>query len=167
MLSIVQPGAINTLELSSFPDSENEVTRLILSIFRVNGALLVAGDRLTSSIGLTSARWQVLGTVAKSSTPLTVAAIGKYMGLTRQNVRVIVRELESAGLVRLTDNPQHQRASLVMLTPKGKRANSSVRDLQIPFTESLGQDLDAQRISDCVDLLQTLYVRLKSHNEEY
>ena len=157
---------INTLELSSLPDSENEVTKLILSIFRVNGALLIAGDRLTSSIGLTSARWQVLGTVAKSSTPLTVSAIGKYMGLSRQNVRVIVRELEAAGLVRLTDNPQHQRASLVMLTPKGKRANSSARDLQIPFTESLRQDLDAQRISDCVDLLQTLYVRLKSHNEE-
>ncbi len=157
---------INTLDLSSLPDSENEVTKLILSIFRVNGALLIAGDRLTSSIGLTSARWQVLGTVAKSSTPLTVSAIGKYMGLTRQNVRVIVRELEAAGLVRLIHNPQHQRASLVMLTPKGKRANSSARDLQIPFTELLGQDLDATRISDCVDLLQTLYARLKSHNED-
>jgi DNA-binding MarR family transcriptional regulator len=160
-------GEINKMKLSPLPVSENEMTGLILSIFRVNGALLIAGDRLTSSIGLTSARWQVLGTVAKSSAPLTVAAIGKYMGLTRQNVRVIVRELETAGLVRLADNPHHQRASLVMLTPKGKRANSSARDLQIPFTELLGKDIDATRISDCVDLLQTLCVRLKSHNEDF
>jgi DNA-binding MarR family transcriptional regulator len=157
---------MNPVEVPSLSNSENEVTRLILSIFRVSGALLVAGDRLTSAIGLTSARWQVLGTVAKSSAPLTVAAIGKYMGLTRQNVRVIVRELQAAGLVRLADNPHHQRASLVMLTPKGQRANSSARELQIPFTELLGQDLDAARISDCVDLLQTLYARLKTPNED-
>ena len=147
-------------------ESENDVTKLILSIFRVNGALLVAGDRLTASIGLTSARWQVLGTVAKAADPLTVAAIGKSMGLTRQNVRIIVRELEAAGLVRLADNPAHQRASLVMLTPKGKRANASAKELQIPFTGSLSEGLESGRIADCVDLLQTLYARLKSHNED-
>ncbi|MFC6647111.1 MarR family winged helix-turn-helix transcriptional regulator [Granulicella cerasi] len=154
------------MELLSLQDSENEVTKLILSIFRVNGALLVAGDRLTASIGLTSARWQVLGAVAKAADPLTVAAIGKSMGLTRQNVRIIVRELEAAGMVRLADNPAHQRASLVRLTPKGKRANASARDLQGPFTDALSKDLDPSRIANCVDLLHTLYARLKSHNEE-
>ena len=146
--------------------SEKDVTDLIMSIFRVNGALLIAGDRLTSSIGLTSARWQVLGAVAKAATPLTVAAIGKYMGLTRQNVRVIVRELEAAGMVRLANNPNHQRASLVMLTPKGKRANSSAKELQVPFTDSLIEGLDPARISDCLGLLQTLHERLKTHNED-
>lgn len=154
------------MEPSSFQDSESDVTKLILSIFRVNGALLIAGDRLTSSIGLTSARWQVLGAIAKTATPLTVAAIGKYMGLTRQNVRIIVRELKAAGMVRLADNPNHQRASLVMLTPKGKRANSSAKELQVPFTDALSEGLDEARISDCVGLLQTLYERLKAHNED-
>lgn len=152
------------MELSPLQDSENYVTKLILSIFRVNGAFLVAGDRLTASIGLTSARWQVLGTIAKAANLLTVAAIGKNMGLTRQNVRIIVRELEAAGMVRLAANPAHQRASLVMLTPKGKRASASAKELQGPFTESLGKDLDPERIADCVNLLQTMYARLKSHN---
>ena len=154
------------MELPTLQGSENEVTKLILSIFRVNGALLVAGDRLTASIGLTSARWQVLGTVAKAANPLTVAAIGRNMGLTRQNVRIIVRELEAAGMVRLAENPAHQRANLVVLTPKGKRAHASARDLQGPFTESLSQGLDEARIANCVDLLRTLYERLKKQNEE-
>lgn len=149
-------------ELSSFPDTADEITRLILSIFRVNGALLAAGDRLTSGLGLTSARWQVLGTIAKAATPLTVASVSKYMGLTRQNVRVIVRELEAAGMVQLADNPAHQRASLVILTAKGKQANKDIEDLQKPFVEALHKEIAGARIADCVDLLQTLLVRLKS-----
>ncbi|MEM7211572.1 MAG: MarR family transcriptional regulator, partial [Pseudomonadota bacterium] len=37
------------------------VTALILDVFRLNGRLLLAGDRLVSELGLTSARWQILG----------------------------------------------------------------------------------------------------------
>jgi len=47
------------------------MTNLILEIFRVNGLLLAAGDRLTRDLGLTSARWQVLGALAEG--PLTAA----------------------------------------------------------------------------------------------
>jgi hypothetical protein len=40
------------------------VTGLILEVFRFNGRLLVAGDRLVSDLGLTSARWQAMGAIA-------------------------------------------------------------------------------------------------------
>ena len=142
------------------------MTRLILNIFRANGALLAAGDRLTASIGLTSARWQVMGAIASAETPLTVAAVAKSMGLTRQNVRVIVKELEAGGMLRLATNPQHQRASLVMLTAKGKRIETAVRALQEPFVEALSKDLDPRRIADCSDLLQTITVLLKSPSKD-
>ena len=39
----------------------NVITDLILETFRLNGQLLAAGDALVSDVGLTSARWQVLG----------------------------------------------------------------------------------------------------------
>ena len=37
------------------------LTEIVLLVFRVNGRLLSAGDRLVGDLGLTSARWQMLG----------------------------------------------------------------------------------------------------------
>jgi hypothetical protein len=44
-------------------------TELVLEIFRLNGVLLTQGDRLVDDIGLTSARWQVMGAAALSPVP--------------------------------------------------------------------------------------------------
>ena len=154
------------MKQAEYPDSENVITQLILSVFQVNGALLIAGDRLTSSIGLTSARWQVLGTIATSPTPLSVAHIAKSMGLSRQNIRVIVRELETAGMVKLAENPHHQRASLVLLTPKGQRATDAATALQGPFAAAISEGLSHKQMKECVRTLQHLLTRLREHNEQ-
>ena len=42
------------------------LTDLVLDVFRLNGALLASGDTLVKDLGLTSARWQVLGAIALS-----------------------------------------------------------------------------------------------------
>ncbi len=94
----------------------NAVTELILETFRLNGQLLEAGDRLTAPLGLTSARWQVLGAIEYEGRPLTVAQIGRRMGLSRQAVQRLVNDLEGLGFVRLEDNPDHKRARLVVPT---------------------------------------------------
>lgn len=48
-------------------------THLLLEIFRINGALLNAGDHLTADIGLTSARWQVMGTLPSARFPSPIS----------------------------------------------------------------------------------------------
>ena len=60
------------------------VTALILEVFRLNGRLLAAGDRLVAKLGLTSARWQVLGAIALSPSAEPVARLARNMGLHRQ-----------------------------------------------------------------------------------
>ena len=67
------------------PDSNHTpegagLTDLILEVFKLNGRLLTAGDQLVSSLGLTSARWQVLGAIALSGVPQPVANIARNMG---------------------------------------------------------------------------------------
>ena len=37
------------------------LTQLMLDLFRLNSLTLTAGDRLVADLGLTSARWQILG----------------------------------------------------------------------------------------------------------
>ena len=147
------------------PGAESEMVQLILSVFRVNGALLIAGDRLTASLGLTSARWQVLGTVVTAPAPMTIAAIARSLGSSRQNVRVLVRELDGAGMVRLAENPQHRRASLVVLTAKGKRVIDSAQALQRPFAHDLGHGISPKRLRNCREVLQLVLERLRVQNE--
>src|SRR5271170_4594915 len=83
-------------------------TELILEIFRFNGRLLAAGDRLAKPLGLTSARWQVLGAIEEG--PLPVAQIARNMGLARQNVQRLADVLQEEGFVQYNPNPDHQRA---------------------------------------------------------
>ena len=82
------------------------MTELVLEIFRVNGLLLAVGDRLTRELGLTSARWQVLGALADG--PLTAAQIARNMGLKRQSVQRLVDVLSEQGILIFEDNPHHR-----------------------------------------------------------
>ena len=98
------------------------ITDLVLETFRLNGRLLASGDALVADLGLTSARWQVIGAIALSPVPLSVAQIARNMGLTRQAVQRLANEMAADGLLRFAPNPHHQRAKLVVLTAAGKSA---------------------------------------------
>jgi DNA-binding MarR family transcriptional regulator len=113
------------------------LTELLLEVFRLNGRLLASGDRLVADLGLTSARWQVLGAIALAGTPLPVAHIARNMGLTRQAVQRIVNELAADGLVGFAVNPHHRRAKLVLLTKEGRDAYQAALDRQIPWANRL------------------------------
>ena len=76
--------------------ASDAATDLILETFRLNGSLLAAGDAMVADLGLTSARWQVLGAIALSPVPLPVAHIARNMGLTRQAVQRLINEMARA-----------------------------------------------------------------------
>src|SRR5499427_5074953 len=102
------------MAILSYSPAAEALTALILETFRLNGRLLAAGDELVSELGLTSARWQVLGAMATAPTPLPIAHIARNMGLARQSVRRLVDEMVRDGLVRLAPNPHHARAKQVL-----------------------------------------------------
>src|SRR5260370_16676944 len=93
------------------------LTSLILAVFRLNGRLIAEGDRLVGSLGLTSARWQVLGALALAGAGQTVPDIARAMGLTRQSVQRVANELVEAGLLERSGNPRHAPAHLIPLPP--------------------------------------------------
>ncbi|MBN8998461.1 MAG: MarR family transcriptional regulator [Rhizobiales bacterium] len=137
------------------------VTELILETFRLNGRLLAAGDRLVADVGLTSARWQVLGAVAMSPVPLPVAHVARNMGLTRQAVQRLADELERDGLLCFEPNPHHQRAKLLVLTEKGNAAVSIATQRQGPWAEQIGGDSDAADIEAATAVLRAMRRRLE------
>jgi DNA-binding MarR family transcriptional regulator len=137
------------------------VTELVLEVFRLNGRLLVAGDRLVSRLGLTSARGQVLGAIALAERAEPVAWLARSMGLNRQGVQRIVNELVAEGYVALEPNPHHRRASLVVLTAKGRTAFAAADRLQTPWVNALAKGISADDIVAAKRTVAALRERLE------
>lgn len=131
-------------------------TDLILETFRFNGALLAAGDALVAPLGLTSARWQVLGAIAMAPAPLPVAHIARNMGLSRQAVRRTVDEMAAEGIVAYAPNPHHARARLVELTKLGTRLYAQAGERQRPWVARLTESVDAKALRAALDTLRIL-----------
>ncbi|WP_336485474.1 MarR family winged helix-turn-helix transcriptional regulator [Methylobacterium nigriterrae] len=136
------------------------LTGLVIEVFRLNGDLLAAGDALVGDLGLTSARWQVLGAVALSPVPLPVAHLARNMGLTRQAVQRSVGEMRADGLVRLDPNPHHRRAMLVTMTERGEGAYRAASERQGRWAEALAAGLSPEKIEAAADLLREMQRRL-------
>ncbi len=137
------------------------LTDLILEVFRLNGRLLSAGDRLVEDLGLTSARWQVLGAIALSERPQPVAWLARSMGLTRQGVQRIVNELLKDGLVELAPNPHHRRAHLVVLTPRGESTFEQTERLQAPWANGLAKGLRLEDLETAKRIVAVVRERLE------
>ena len=146
-------------------DARAAVTDLVLEVFRLNGRIVAAGDALVADIGLTSARWQVLGAMALSPVPLPVAHIARNMGLTRQAVQRLADEMERDGLVRFAQNPHHRRAKLVLLTARGKTVFAAAMKRQEPWADELARGLGARRLAEAAATLRLLRQRLETETD--
>ena len=137
------------------------ITDLILEVFRVNGELLGAGDRLTRDFGQTSARWQVLGAIRNSAQP--VAAIARDMGLARQSVQRTADLLEAEGLIEYAPNPAHRRAKLVRLTPHGHETLIAISRRQVVWTNGLARAMEVgeAEIRSAVEVVRRLRTELE------
>ena len=136
------------------------MTGLVIDVFRLNGDLIAAGDALVGDLGLTSARWQVLGAIALSPVPLPVAHIARNMGLTRQAVQRVVDEMRADGLVRLDPNPHHRRAMLVTMTASGQAAYGRASERQERWADGLATELAPEDVEAAGALLRELQRRL-------
>ena len=125
------------------------LTDLMLDLFRLNSLLLTAGDRLVARLGLTSARWQILGAIVAAERPQPVAWLARDLGANRQNVQRIINDLHKEGLVAFEANPHHRRAQLVILTDKGKQTFEAAMRLQAPWINGLSDGLSSRTSRQC------------------
>lgn len=140
------------------------LTDLVLTLFRVNNATLVWGDRLVQPFGLTSARWQVMGAIAYADRPQPVAWLARDLGANRQNVQRIVNDLAGEGLVAFEANPHHKRAQLVVLTEAGRAAYAAAVEAWYLAADTLAKDLSRDDLATARQVLATLRDRLAESN---
>ena len=131
-------------------------TEVILEVFKLSGSLVAEGDKITSDHGLSSARWKILGAIARSEALITVPQIARSMGLTRQAVQRLVEAMLTDGLLDLLTNPNHKRAKLVVLSDKGKKIYSAIMEDQIPWANNSGALLDKKDLETTLSTLKKL-----------
>lgn len=129
---------------------------LVLSLFRLNGLLVAEGDRMAEALGLTSARWKVIGVVALANTGVTVPGIARALGQSRQAVQRITDVMEQDGLLRYQDNPEHKRSVLVCLTDRGQEVYTSLRAVQDPWAIDNTEDVPLEELETGLQLVRRL-----------
>jgi DNA-binding MarR family transcriptional regulator len=136
------------------------LSRLVVQVFRLDGALAAAGDALARPAGQTSARWRILAAVEQQ--PLTVAQVARAWSLARQSVQRIADSLERDGLVSYEDNPGHRRAKLVRLTPAGTAALAQIQAAQRAWADELGRKIGARDLEEATAILTRLLESLSA-----
>lgn len=140
--------------MTALTDRGLEFSELLVEVFRVNGLLLSAGDRMARPAGLTSARWQVLGVVDHG--PATVAEVARVMGLTRQSVQQTANALARDRLVAFRDNPRDRRARLMTLTTRGRTALRQVERHQATWANEVAARVSAEELRAATGILRDL-----------
>lgn len=142
------------------------LTGLTLDIFRLNNLLLTAGDRLVSRLGLTSARWQILGAIARAEHSQPVAWLARNLGANRQNVQRIVNDLHEQGFITFEANPHHRRAQLVVLTERGGKTYAAAMALQAPWANDVTQHLTLKDFETFKRVVLSLREKLERDHEQ-
>ena len=135
-------------------------TDIVLEVFKLGGLLVSEGDELTKALGLTSARWKVLGALAYSDSPMTVSQIAYSMGQTRQGVQRLSDAMVKEGILAYEDNPQHKKAKLVAMTPKGKDVFQALERKQIPWANKNSAEISAQEMKVALGVLEKMVRKL-------
>ncbi|QUX30270.1 winged helix-turn-helix transcriptional regulator [Nocardiopsis akebiae] len=139
------------------------LTGTALAVFRLNGQFLSVAEELARTAGLTAARWQVLGAVARE--PLPVSAVARRFGTTRQSVQRIADLLVEQGLAEYRPNPAHSRAKLLAATGEGldalRRISPDHERVAKALVAELGEE-DSARVLEALARLSRALDRIGS-----
>lgn len=121
--------------------------RLIRTIRRGFRAMARAGDRLHADLGVTAAMRVVLEMLDEEG-PMTVPAMARARGLSRQHFQTKVDALAARGLVEARPNPAHARSVLIALTGEGARVFGEMRRREAAVIAAATADMDETALGE-------------------
>lgn len=137
----------------------DKLTKLVFSTFWLNGFFLNAADQITVGSRLTSARWQVLGAVLHE--PLTVPAIARNRGLSRQSVQRIADILVTDGFCEYKQNPAHRRSKLLASTDQGLKSIQNLYPNIKTWSKQIEKQVSADTLNSAILSINELISNLR------
>ncbi len=123
----------------------------VVSVMRAEQILLAQATTILRPLGLTFARYQVLG-MLRWTGPLTLGRLGDRLWITPATVTSAIDRLEAAGLCRRVSHPDDARATLAEITTKGRRVfDRAVEELNVKLFGSV--NLSAEELDQLVRLV--------------
>ncbi len=128
----------------------------VVSVMRAEQIFLNRAAAILRPLGLTFARYQVLG-MMRWTGPLTLGAVGHRLWITPGTVTNAIDRLEAADLCRRVSHPNDGRATLVDITAKGRRLfDRAVERLNTELFGTVGLTADE------LDLLVALIGKIRA-----
>ncbi len=146
---------------TSSPQSE-ALTEIMLEIFRLNARLLEKGNQMVAPLGMTSARWQVIGAIALSGKAMSCPQIAEAMGITRQGAQKQLNLACEDQLVIAHENPRNFRSPLYELTTAGSKAYGGAMAFQAVWSKALARGISLSELQTTLTVLRELDARLQS-----
>lgn len=110
----------------------------VVSIMRAEQIFLNEATDILRPLGLTFARYQVLG-MLRWTGPLTLGKLGERLWITPATVTNAIDRLEKAELCKRVSHPKDARATLAEITPKGRKLfDKSVEQLNAKLFGTVG-----------------------------
>jgi DNA-binding MarR family transcriptional regulator len=99
-------------------------------------------DADLAATGLTTPQYAVLAAIERDG-ELSASELARDFGMSAQTLNVLVKALESSGLLRRDPHPTHGRILLATLTPAGNRALKRGLVVALRVERALLADLSA------------------------
>jgi DNA-binding MarR family transcriptional regulator len=126
----------------------------VVSVMRAEQIFLRRATDALRPLGLTFARYQVLG-MLRWAGPLTLGAVGRRLWITPGTVTSAVDRLEAVELCRRVSHPTDARATLVEITGGGRRLfDRAVEQLNEDLFGTVG--LEPEELDQLVRLVEKI-----------
>lgn len=158
---------------SSPPGSRRrwENAPLAREMFVISHLMTRCADRLVADLGLTCARWRLMGAVAGFEEPPTLSDLCGEALLSIQNVSRMIAAMEDDGLVERFTRSGMGRAVFVRATERGLAVLETARIRADRFNKAFLQGVDKDeivhlqdRIDRIIDNLENLECELSAEN---
>lgn len=148
--------------MSTRPTQSEVLTEIMLEIFRLNARLLEMGNQMVAPLGMTSARWQVLGALALSGEAMSCPQIAAAMGISRQGAQKQLNLALNDQLLTVYENQRNLRSPLYEITPAGHEAYSKAMGLQASWSKALSRGITLSDWQNTLSVLREFDARLQS-----
>ncbi|KUJ77779.1 MarR family winged helix-turn-helix transcriptional regulator [Ruegeria profundi] len=131
------------------------VTRLIREVRTCFNQLRSLAENLNADLDVNPSMRAVMESLARDA-HRTVPDLAKERGTSRQHVQKVINGLLDQELVKASENPEHKRSVLYLLTSKGDQVFAEIRRREAAPMRALSEALSQADIEQTSDVLSRM-----------
>lgn len=143
--------------------SYDVANRLFFRLYQASNLMHKQGTRYVSAFGTTTQQWAVIGALARPQTSdngMTVKSLIEFLGVSRQNLAVLLNRLDERQWTERVKDPEDGRSRRIRLTATGRSVWAAMQQPIEAFYHAALSDLTADEQATLSALLDRLKASL-------